>query len=334
MSEHLSVLLNEVLAAAPVSVPEDRNLRFLDGTFGRGGHSRALLLQQNSSELWALDQDHEAEATAKIEPFFVKMQNEKRFHFIRCNFKNAGLELASKAPEIKFDFILLDLGVSSPQLDQGARGFSFYHDGPLDMRMDQQNPISAAKILNESSEAELTRIFKELGEAAEANIVAKAIVNRRSQKTFSSTLDLAKFIESTLGWRKKGFHPATQYFMALRLQVNQEISAISSALPDFFELLAPDGRLAIISFHSLEDRVVKTEFRRREGIDGESMPRRAIQPTRHEIELNPRSRSAKLRIFRKYQLGEGKKSKNKYAHLVGVDKRHKSGETKDDGAES
>ncbi len=166
-----------------------------------------------------------------------------------------------------FDVILLDLGVSSPQLDEAERGFSFYHDGPLDMRMNQQLPHTAADIVNTWPEVELIELFTELGEIRRPQRVVRAIVNDRKEKPFSTTRDLSGLIERVEGWQRKGHHPATRYFLGLRMAVNNELSGLESCLPELMRSLTPNGRLIIITFHSLEDRIVKYAFKESSVVD-------------------------------------------------------------------
>lgn len=321
MNAHIPVLLNEVLVQAN-AVVEDlaRPLRFgLDGTFGRGGHTRALLAAHPALKMTAFDQDAEALRFAESE--FSSEIAERRLTLVHANFSD--LEKVEGEPrENGFDFMLFDLGVSSPQLDVGARGFSFYHEGPLDMRMDDRKTLTAARLLNEWSESELTRVFQDYGEIERPFKVVRAIVQDRARQPFVTTTQFAGLVERVDGWAKKGFHPATQYFMALRMEVNAELESIEAMLPRAMRLLSPGGRLAIITFHSLEDRLVKNFIRDVEddaalGADfGESVRRKPIVPTDEEVKRNSRARSAKLRVFRRYKVGEVKGPKNKYAHLA------------------
>lgn len=265
---------------------------FLDCTFGRGGHTRKLLETFPLSQGVATDQDPEA------------------LQFGRENFGdliNRRLELVAstfgdylRQTTRHFDFILMDLGVSSPQLDQGQRGFSFIHDGPLDMRMNPNAGRTAADIIHESSDEELMEIFKELGEVRNPFRVVRALVHDRKTIRFHSTRQLADMIARIDGWTRKGFHPATQYFMALRLAVNAELEQVAEALVPAIERLNEGGRLAVISFHSLEDRIVKNTFKGSLHL-GSLVNKKVIVPTDAEQKTNPRSRSAKLRIFQKTQ---------------------------------
>lgn len=335
---HTPVLLREVLEQAKATAADlGRPLRYgFDGTFGRGGHTRALLSDHAELSMIAFDQD--AQAIEFGNQAFAAEIGAHRLHLVRANFEN--LELAKTlistastalAPskvgsgEVPcFDFMLLDLGVSSPQLDVAERGFSFYHDGPLDMRMDDRIELTAAKIINEWTEQDLARVFIGHGEVERPFKVIRAVLQDRVAKPFTSTKQLAQLIERVDGWAKKGFHPATQYFMALRLEVNRELDVVTKVMPEAVKRLSPGGRLAVITFHSLEDRIVKNFIRSVEdegalGPDfGESVKRKPIVPSDLEIKQNPRSRSAKLRMFRRYRAGEQKGSKNKYAHLAAI----------------
>ena len=206
-------------------------------------------------------------------------------------------EFAENVNEEKIDLILLDLGVSSPQLDQAERGFSFNKDGPLDMRMNQTSEMTAAKIINEFPEDELNELFKTYGEIYHSTRVVRAIVSDRVTKPFETTLQLAQMIERIDGWHKKGFHPATQYFMALRLVVNRELQVIETAIPRLINKLQDGGRMSVITFHSLEDRLIKNLFK--DSKEGFLVNKKVIVPSDEECKINPRARSAKLRIFQK-----------------------------------
>lgn len=315
---HTPVLLREVLEQARATVADlGRPLRFgFDGTFGRGGHTNALLKDHPELVMIAFDQDAQAIEFGK--QVYAAEIASHRLQLVRANFENIPGEIPF------FDFMLLDLGVSSPQLDVAERGFSFYHDGPLDMRMDDRIELTAAKIINEWAEQDLARIFIGHGEVERPFKVIRAILQDRDAKPFTSTKQLAQLIERVDGWVKKGFHPATRYFMALRLEINRELDVVEKVMPAAVKRLSPGGRLAVITFHSLEDRIVKNFIRAVEdegvlGPDfGESVKRKPIVPSESEVKLNPRSRSAKLRMFRRYKDGELKGPKNKYAHLATI----------------
>ena len=300
---HLPVLFDEVLHyLAP-----ERGKVIIDGTLGGGGHSRALL--ERGCKVIGLDQDPEALAAATRE-LAVFGDN---FVPRRANFA----EVASVARELApdgVDGLLLDLGVSSHQFDSAERGFSLQADGPLDMRMNPDGPLTAADIVNTWGEEELADLFFELGEERKSRAVARALVKRRAERPFETTLDLAEVVAGVV--RKSGkIHPATRVFQALRLRVNAELEVLRKALAAAPALLRPGGRLVVISFHSLEDRIVK-HFLREHGepeIDRPEWPaprpnpdyafevltRRPVTAGERELASNPRARSAKLRVAKK-----------------------------------
>ncbi len=267
-------------------------LRYLDGTLGRGGHLRAILDRWPQITAVAFDQDPTAIAYAK-ENFATEIQ-QNRLQLVHRNFSEYTVEEFGT-----FDGMLLDLGVSSPQLDQAERGFSFYHDGPLDMRMNPQKGLTAADVIATFSEEQLLEIFKNYGEIQRPFRVVRAIIADRQTKPFLRTRDLAGLIERVDGWQRKGFHPATQYFMALRLVVNQELEILEPSLLKLVHGLRPKGRIAVLTFHSLEDRIVKNTFKEFESL-GFPVNKKVIVPSREEESSNPRSRSAKLRVFEKF----------------------------------
>jgi 16S rRNA (cytosine1402-N4)-methyltransferase len=296
--QHTPVLLREVLESFEI-FKDQKDLRYLDGTFGRGGHFRCMKKMLPQMKAVVLDQDPAAIAYA--EQSFSSLVESGELTVIHKNF--------SKFDELKlgeFDMMLLDLGVSSPQLDEADRGFSFYHNGPLDMRMDSSQELKAADLVNGMTEKELNDLFFKLGEIRSPFRVVRAIVHDRKEKPYETTHELSSLIERVEGWRKKGYHPATNYFMALRLAVNNELGVIEETLPKLMENLKPGGRLAVISFHSLEDRIVKYAFR--ESQLGKPVNKKVIIPTDEECEKNPRARSAKLRVFERFkdELGESK----------------------------
>ena len=294
------MLLREVLAAAHVQ----RGHRWVDGTFGRGGHSRALL--EAGAQVLGLDRDSAAAEAARA----LEARWPGQFWWQQRNFR----ELKTCANEQgweKVDGVLLDLGVSSPQLETAERGFSFQADGPLDMRMDQRSGRTAADLVNELPEAELTRLFYEQGGEREARKVARAVVARRSRAPFATTLDLAMVVAQALPHRRaRSLHPEAACFQALRIAVNGEAEALVSVLPQALDILQPGGVLAVISFHSGEDRVVKNFLREHaaEWLDTPAHPNTVPNPRRllrdvqrflpgdEEINRNPRSRSARLRV--------------------------------------
>ncbi len=286
--EHYPVLLQEVLAAF-YPFRQRENPHYFDGTFGRGGHYSAMKYVIPQMKATVMDQDLAAVEFAKKR--FQTDVEQGQLNVIHGNFSKF-----SEHNLKNFDMMLLDLGVSSPQLDQADRGFSFYHDGPLDMRMNQQQGLTAEVLINTASEDELIQLFKNYGEVYRPARVVRAIVQDRKEKAFQSTKQLAGLIERVDGWQIKGFHPATKYFMALRLAVNSELEVVEQAIPAMIQALNPGGRLAVISFHSLEDRIVKNIFRGSESF-GRSVTKKVIVPTQDECDKNTRSRSAKLRVF-------------------------------------
>ncbi|NJL25396.1 MAG: 16S rRNA (cytosine(1402)-N(4))-methyltransferase RsmH [Calothrix sp. SM1_5_4] len=286
---HKPVLLDEVVQIAREISPR----WILDGTFGRGGHTRALLDACPGARVVAFDQD--VEAVRHAEQAFASEILSGRLSPHHINFHDIA---KFKGPEEGFDVILLDLGVSSPQLDQAERGFSFYHDGPLDMRMNRTQDLTAADIVNSWSEVELNGLFSAAGEIRRPQRVVRAIAHDRREAPFTSTRQLAGLIERVEGWRKKGFHPATQYFLALRMAVNNELAGLEACVQDFIRALSPTGRLLIITFHSLEDRIIKYAFKESSQW-GYPLFKKVITPSRDEERENPRARSAKLRIFQR-----------------------------------
>lgn len=287
---HIPVLLNEVLDSFS-TLKERKNLKYYDGTYGRGGHFKAIVQQYCPERCDLTDQDERAIHSAEVD-WKNEIENKKVFVHA-MNFE----EFSLRESDEKFDMILLDLGVSSPQLDQAERGFSFNKDGPLDMRMNQKAKLTAANIINEFPAEELNEIFKTYGEIFHSSRVVRAVVNDREAKPFTTTLQLSQLIERIDGWQKKGFHPATQYFMALRLVVNRELQVIETAIPRLIEKLQDGGRISVITFHSLEDRLIKNLFK--DSDRGFLINKKVIVPTAEECKLNPRARSAKLRIFQK-----------------------------------
>lgn len=290
---HVPVMLKEILEFfQPVIGQEEASsleLRYLDGTFGRGGHLRALM--QNSSKITAVGLDRDLDAIDYGQKEFNDFIEAGRLKLVHANYSQFGeLNLGL------FDLMLLDLGVSSPQLDQGPRGFSFYGEGPLDMRMNQAETRTAADIVNEVDDHELLRIFQEYGEIQRPHRVIRAIVHDRKTKRFETTRDLAGLIERVDGWHRKGHHPATQYFQALRIEVNQELEHLENSLKPLILGLKPKGRLAVLTFHSLEDRIVKNVFKSLEDL-GKPVNKKVVQPEWAEAKENSRARSAKLRVF-------------------------------------
>jgi 16S rRNA (cytosine1402-N4)-methyltransferase len=301
---HQAVLLREVLEALQ---PASGRL-LLDGTLGGAGHSYAWLEASSpQGRLIGLDRDEAALKAAE-----ERLKNfAGRFELHRANFANLD---AHAAPE-SCDAVLLDLGVSSPQLDWAERGFSFQREGPLDMRMDQREPVTAADIVNTWPEEELANLFWELGEERASRRIASLIAKRRVVRKFETTTDLAELIAKNLGRGK--IHPATKVFQALRMEVNREIDALEAGLEAGWQVLKPGGRLAVITFHSLEDRVVKDfgrvlerdyfvegevdrpEFRQPKTPEAKLITRKPITSAEDELARNPRARSAKLRVIEK-----------------------------------
>jgi 16S rRNA (cytosine1402-N4)-methyltransferase len=301
--EHTPVLLPQVLAALNVQASGV----YLDATFGRGGHAGAIVEKLVADgRLLCLDRDPVAVAEAR-----ARFAADARVSVFLAPFSALAACADHVAPGLKFDGILFDLGVSSPQLDDPSRGFSFMQDGPLDMRMSKGVGMSAADVVNGASEAELIRIFRDLGEERFAPRIARAIVADRASKPFERTLELAEMISRVARTRERHKHPATRVFQALRIHVNGELIELETALSAAFERLAPHGRLAVISFHSLEDRIVKQFIRRHASTDpvyaglpfvpAHAAPKlrlvgKAIQAGSEETARNPRARSARLRV--------------------------------------
>lgn len=294
--QHIPVLLQPVLDMAhglgrPVS-------DYLDGTFGRGGHYQALLQEFPEMKSVVIDKDPEAVAFAQQQ--FVDLIEAGSLKVLHGNFHDYE-ELKGCDPEIKdrlFDFILVDLGVSSPQLDDPERGFSFYHNGPLDMRMDTTADLKAEDIVNTWTEDALKDLFFNYGEIRRPGKVVSEVLLKRKETPFTTTRQLASLIEKVEGWRKKGQHPATRYFLALRMEVNRELAPLEGALDALVQQLKDGGRLVVLTFHSLEDRIVKFKFKSMQDI-GFPVNKKVIQATWDEKKSNSRARSAKLRAFQK-----------------------------------
>ena len=304
---HKSVMAAEVLAA----LRPQANGRYADGTLGGAGHAAALLAASSPTGcLYGCDRDGAAVEVAQKR---LAENFAGRFEIRRGNFS----ELADWIPAASCDGVLLDLGVSSPQVDLAERGFSFLQDGPLDMRMDDRQSRTAADLVNKLNADELAKIFWELGDERDSRRFARAIVHDRGQLKFTTTRQLAELIERLAPRHGKKSHPATKVFQALRIAVNDEIGSLKRGLEVAVKILKPGGRLAVITFHSLEDRVVK-EFGRERTRDytftGEVdvpelrlprvpelkwVSRKAILPGEAELEENPRSRSAQLRVLEK-----------------------------------
>ena len=289
---HAPVLLDEAVSR----LVWDPSGLYLDGTVGLGGHSEAILRATGEQgKLLGLDMDPEAleRAGHRLKP------HAGRYQLVHANFRDLGQVLA-REKFFPLAGALLDLGVSSLQFDKPSRGFSIQGEGPLDMRMDPGNPLTAARILNEWPAEQLALLFKEFGEVDDAARVAKRIVERRAQKPFETTFELRDVVEERRGGRRGAVHPATQVFMALRIAVNRELENLTHGLESLLPYLRQGGRVAVISFHSLEDRIVKHVFQsyvvRAQARLVTPSPLRASS---QEVERNPRSRSAKLRVMEK-----------------------------------
>lgn len=310
--KHKSVLLNETIDGLNI-IP---NGIYLDGTVGGAGHSSVIASRLDASaggRLIGLDQDEVAVKTASERLKAFDCAKVVRSNY--CNFR----EILNDLGVDRVNGILLDLGVSSYQLDTADRGFSYMEDAPLDMRMDDRNPLSAYTIVNEYSENELYRLIRDYGEDKFAKNIAKHICAARQVKPVRTTLELSEIIKESIPMkiRKNGGHPAKRTFQAIRIEVNHELDVLEGTLDSMIDSLAPGGRLCIITFHSLEDRIVKVNFKRNENpctcppefpvcvcgkkSKGKVISRKPILPSEEEMEENSRSKSAKLRIFEKAQ---------------------------------
>lgn len=291
---HQPVLAREVLELA-CGAKDTAGLSFLDATFGRGGHSDLILGELPVKTCILLDRDPEALRYAKN---WIQTRTRDGLEFIlkQCCFSEMKKVLEQNGLR-GVDLVLLDLGVSSPQLDDPQRGFSFQMPGPLDMRMNPSEKVSAASLIAEIPEKDLADLLYTYGEERASRKIAKAIVEARKQRPIRDTLHLAGLIEEVLPRRGK-IHPATRSFQALRIAVNKELQQIEEALKHMPGILNPGGRVLVISFHSLEDRMVKQTFRqwKKDGV-GEVLTKKCIQASGAEVRNNPRSRSARLRCF-------------------------------------
>jgi 16S rRNA (cytosine1402-N4)-methyltransferase len=303
---HIPVLSGEVIAGLAI----DPAGYYVDATFGRGGHS-ALILKKLGPEgrLLAIDQDPAAIAASKAAPF----RHDSRLTVESASFTELTRLIIQQGWMGKVAGMLLDLGVSSPQLDDPARGFSFRHPGPLDMRMDPRRGPTAAEWLNHAKEGEIAQVLKDYGEERFARRIARAIVTAREHKPLSGTLELAALIAGAVPFTEPNKHAATRSFQAIRIFINQELNALSDCLSQSLAVLKPGGRLVVISFHSLEDEIVKRFMQEQARGDApDKLPlqetqivrrlrilSRLIRPTDAEIEINPRARSARLRIAEK-----------------------------------
>lgn len=307
--KHTSVLLEETIDNLQIK-PDGI---YVDGTLGGGGHSYHIASKlEEKGGLIGIDQDEAAIEAAgiRLAPYRDKVT------LIRDNYCNARQALAQIGIEC-VDGIVLDLGVSSFQLDNVERGFSYKYDTELDMRMDQRQSLTAADIVNQYTEMELYRVIKDYGEEQFAKNIAKHIVKARQDKPIETTGELNEIIKAAIPakMRATGGHPSKRTFQAIRIECNRELEVLRDSLDDFIEMLAPGGRICIITFHSLEDRIVKTAFKRNENpctcppdfpvcvcgqvSRGKVVSRKPILPTEEEVAVNKRAKSAKLRVFEK-----------------------------------
>ncbi len=310
---HIPVLLDECIEG--LAIRPDGS--YLDGTLGGGGHSSVILTRLGpGGRLFGIDRDQAALDASQ------DRIRDARFTPIRGNFHDAK-QLLSERGVNHLDGALLDLGVSSPQLDDGERGFSYREDAPLDMRMDRGQPLTARTIVNEWPEGEIARVLRDYGEENWARHIARVLCDRRKQKPVETTFDLVNIIDAAIPKKfrtKDGGHPARRSFQALRIAVNDELAPLETALRDLCDLLTPGGRLCVIAFHSLEDRVVKNTFRDlanpcvcppdspicvcgRKPL-GKLVTRKPIQASEAELSQNPRARSATLRILSKLEAAQ------------------------------
>lgn len=305
--KHISVLLKESIDG--LNLKEDSIV--VDCTLGYGGHSSEILKRIKKGHLYAFDQDEEAIAFASGRLSEVG----NNFTIIHSNFSNLKEELEKRNIK-KVDAILFDLGVSSPQLDEAERGFSYHQDAKLDMRMDQSQSLSAYDVVNTLEEKELADIFFRYGEEKFARSIAKNIVKKRMEQPIETTLELAEIIKNSVPEKvRKASHPARKVFQAIRIYVNHELEVLEIALQDALNILKVDGRISVITFHSLEDKIVKAKFKEVTEIDPvlkgipnvpkEKLPdfelvnKKAIAPTEEELVENSRARSAKLRVIKR-----------------------------------
>ena len=304
---HFSVLLTETIEQLHVK-PDGI---YVDGTLGGGGHAFEVCSRLTKGHFYGIDQDDAAIAAAseRLAPFGDKVT------ILRNNYCNMRAALADTGVD-KVDGIVLDLGVSSYQLDTEERGFSYRYDAPLDMRMDRRQTMTARDIVNGYSENELYRIIRDYGEDKFAKNIAKHIVMKRAEKPIDTTFELNEIIRAAIPAKmRQNGHPSKQTFQAIRIECNRELEVLKNSLDDFIEMLNPGGRLCIITFHSLEDRILKTAFRNNEHpctcppdfpvcvcgkiSKGSVITRKAILPSEKELAENSRSKSAKLRVFEK-----------------------------------
>ncbi|MDE6640476.1 MAG: 16S rRNA (cytosine(1402)-N(4))-methyltransferase RsmH [Acetatifactor sp.] len=312
--KHYSVLLAETIEQLHVK-PDGI---YVDGTLGGGGHAYQVCSRLNTGRFYGIDQDDAAirAATERLALF------ENKVTILRNNYCNMRMALAAEGVE-KVDGIVLDLGVSSYQLDTEDRGFSYRYDAPLDMRMDRRQTLTARDIVNGYSENDLFRIIRDYGEDKFAKNIAKHIVRKRADKPIETTYELNEIIRAAIPAKmRQNGHPSKQTFQAIRIECNRELEVLKNSLDDFIEMLNPGGRLCVITFHSLEDRIVKTIFRKNENpctcppdfpvcvcgkvSKGRVLTKKAILPSEQEISENSRSKSAKLRVFEAAQNTEAR----------------------------
>lgn len=310
--EHQTVLLTEAVNALQV-VPTGI---YVDATFGRGGHSREILRRLGpEGRLLAIDRDPDAIAAGA-----AMVAADTRFALVQGNFSTLASVIDARNWCGRVNGLLLDLGVSSPQLDDPARGFSFMRDGPLDMRMNPHEGMDAATYLAKAGAEELQTVFSELGEERFSRRIAQAIVRTRDAHPLTTTRELAELVAASVPTREPGKHPATRVFQALRIYINGELEQLVNALTQALDLLAPNGRLVVISFHSLEDRIVKRFMQHH--ASGPQLPRgmplpadmplpkltlvgKAVRASEAEVAANPRARSAMLRIAQRQAVAHG-----------------------------
>ncbi|MCD8209781.1 MAG: 16S rRNA (cytosine(1402)-N(4))-methyltransferase RsmH [Coprobacillus sp.] len=301
---HLPVLVEETISLLKVK-PEGI---YLDLTVGRGGHASRILESLTTGYLIGVDQDEEAIKASSERLNHIS----KKFTLIKDNFVHVDTIL-KELGTTSVDGVIMDLGVSSNQFDESERGFSYREDGPLDMRMDKDNPLSAREVVNTYSQERLTQIFKEYGEEKYSSSIARNIVLEREKKPIESTLELVEIIKKSKPSKElsKPGHPAKQVFQALRIEVNDELNVLRETLEKVLPFLDSGGRLAVISFHSLEDRIVKQTFRKYAVVQGDRINgpqinrdvdyrlinNKVITPSEEEVEANPRCKSAKLRVI-------------------------------------
>ncbi len=305
-SAHVPVLLNEAVQALNLS----QSQVVVDATYGRGGHSRAIFdALPAKARLIVIDRDQDA-----VDHGLAQWKDEPQIEVVNAPFSELTHILDQRVLIGEVDAILFDFGVSSPQLDQAQRGFSFSHDGPLDMRMDQSRGVPAATWIRRVEEDELVKVLKEFGEERFARRIARKIKTTLLENEIDSTHMLARIICDAIPFREKGKHPATRTFQAIRIAVNSELQEIKTVLPQALDALTPGGRMVVISFHSLEDRIVKRFFR--DQSRGDPYPvdlpvtsdmlkpklrlvGKLVKPTQGELKINPRARSAVMRVAQK-----------------------------------